>query len=174
MGRKRCISGEFLGDTAQQEAELAMNRRGTVAALAIAAVGVAGAVPALAAPGKTKPKPLKGTWSYTDTTPDPSGNAESSDSMHCRGKLPAGPADVNAHKLKVKRTGTLTVQSSVVGDWALELDDAKGNVVAGDDENPPASEGLAGITLKKGTYSVVLCNLEGAPTASADYTFTYR
>ena len=94
-----------------------MNRRGTVAALAIAAVGVAAAVPALAAPTKPKPKPLKGTWSYTDTTPDPSGNAESSNSEHCHGKLPAGPADVNAHALKVKGTGTLTVQSSVVGDW---------------------------------------------------------
>jgi hypothetical protein len=151
-----------------------MNRRGTVAALSLAAIGVAGVVPAVAAPAKAKPKPLKGTWSFTDTTPDPSGNAESSDSMHCRGKLPAGPADVNTHVLKVKRTGTFTVLSSVVGDWAMELDDAKGNIITGDDENPPSSEGIAGITLKKGTYKVVMCNLEGAPTASADYTFKYR
>jgi len=151
-----------------------MNRRGTVTALALAAVGVAGVAPAIAGPANAKPKPLKGTWSFTDTTPDPSGNTASSNAMHCHGKLPASPADVNAQKLKVKGPGTLTVISHVVGDWGIELRDAKGNTITGDDVNPPASEALAGVALKKGAYSLILCNLEGAPTATADYTFKYR
>jgi len=151
-----------------------MNRRGTVATLALAAVGVAGVVPAVAAPAKPKPKPLKGTWSYTDTTPDPSGNTGSSNAMHCSGKLPAGPADVNSHTFKVSGTGTFTAISKVTGDWGIQLRDAKGNVITGDDVNPPASEALAGVVLKKGTYSLVLCNLEGAPTATASYSFKYR
>ena len=151
-----------------------MNRRGTVTALAVAAVGVAGVVPAFASPAKPKPKPLKGTWSYLDTTPDPSGNANGSTSLHCSGKLPAGPADVNAHTFKVTGPGTFSAISHVNGDWAIQLRDAKGNVITGDDVNPPASEALTGVVLKKGTYSLVLCNLEGAPTATADYVFKYR
>jgi len=139
---------------------------------AVLAMGAAGAAPAIAAP--TAPKPMKGTWSFTDTTPDPSGNAETgSNASHCSGKLPSGPADVNGHTFKVKRAGTLTVESHVVGDWAIQLLDAKGNVITGDDVNPPASESLL-MSLKKGSYTLILCNLEGAPTASADYSFKYR
>jgi len=141
---------------------------------AVLALGAAGVGPAVASPAKAKPKPLKGTWSFTDTTPDPSGNAEGTEALHCNGKLPAGPADVNAHAFKVKGTGVFTAIGHVTGDWAIQLQDAKGNVITGDDVNPPASESLAGITLKKGAYSLVLCNLEGAPTATADYTFKYR
>ena len=151
-----------------------MNRRGTAAALTLVAVAAAAATPALASPAKAKPKPLKGSWSFTDTTPDPSGNANSSEALHCNGKLPASPADVNAHAFTVKGTGTFTAISHVTGDWSIQLRDAKGNVVTGADVNPPASEAIAGMTLKKGTYSLVLCNLEGAPTATADYTFKYR
>lgn len=151
-----------------------MNRRGTVATLSILALAAAGVTPALAVAGKAKPKDLKGTWSFMDTTPDPSGNAQSSEAMHCEGKLPSSPADVNSQTLKVKGKGTLTVTSHVVGDWAIQLKDAKGNLVTGDDINPPQSESLAGIVLKKGTYALILCNLEGAPTATADYTFKYR
>ena len=151
-----------------------MNRRGTTAALGMVAIAAAAATPALASPAKSKPKPLKGTWSFTDTTPDPSGNANSSEAMHCNGRLPASPADVNAHTFKVNGTGIFTAASHVVGDWSIQLRDAKGNVLTGDDVNPPASEGIAGMTLKKGTYSLVLCNLEGAPTATADYSLKYR
>jgi hypothetical protein len=152
-----------------------MNRRGTVTALAIAAVGVAGAVPAFAATAKPKPKPLKGTWSYTDTTPDPTVDASlGAATNHCHGKLPASPVDVNSQALKVKGTGSLTVIAHVTGDWAMEIRDAKGNVVTGVDVNPPASESVAGLVLKKGAYAVVLCNLSGAPTATADYSLKYR
>ena len=148
-----------------------MNRRATIATASIVGLAAAGAVPALASP--VQAKPLKGTWSYTDTTPDPSGNAQSSDAAHCQGKLPSGPADVNSNTIKVTKPGTLTVTGHVVGDWAIEIDNAKGTPIYGDDVNPPASEGAA-LRLKKGTYAVVFCNLEGAPTATADYTFKPR
>jgi hypothetical protein len=148
-----------------------MNRRGTVATVSMLALAAAGAAPALAGPAVAKP--LKGTWSFTDATPDPSGNAQSSESNHCQGKLPSAPSDVNSHTIKVTRPGTLTVTGHVVGDWAIEIDDAKGSPVFGDDVNPPDSEGAA-LRVKKGTYAVIFCNLEGAPTASADYAFKPR
>ena len=151
-----------------------MNRRGTAAALSLVAIAAVAATPAFASSAKAKPKPLKGTWSFTDTTPDPSGNAEGSEALHCNGKLPASPADVNTHTFKVTGTGTFAATGHVVGDWAIQLLDAKGHVIFGDDVNPPASEAVAPMVLKKGTYSLVLCNLEGAPTATADYTFKYR
>jgi hypothetical protein len=149
-----------------------MNKRATVAVLSLLAVGVAGAMPALAGP---QAKAKKGTWSFTDATPDPTPDASlGADSNHCHGKLPAAPTDVNAHTVKVKKRATLSVDAQVIGDWAMEVLDAKGTVVAGDDSNPPASEGVAGVVLKKGTYRVVLCNLSGAPTATADYTLVGR
>jgi hypothetical protein len=151
-----------------------MDRRGSTAVLAVAALAAAGALPAFAA-GDAKAKPLKGTWSYTDVTPDPTPDASTSTNVsnHCHGKLPSAPVDVNSHTLKASRPGTLTVNTSVVGDWALEVHDSKGNIIAGDDANPPASEGAV-VALKKGTYAVVLCNLSGAPTATASYTFQPR
>ena len=150
-----------------------MNPRGTAAVLAAMALAAAGAMPAFAT-GTAKPKAVKGSWSFTDVTPDPTPDADTGGaSSHCHGKLPAAPVDVNAHPFKAAGAGTLTVISTVVGDWAMEVRDAKGNVVAGADANPPASESVA-LVLKKGAYSVVMCNLSGAPTASATYTFQPR
>ena len=152
-----------------------MNRRGTVTALAVAAVGVAGVVPAFAATAKPKPKPLKGTWSYLDTTPDPSVVAESNASLHCHGKLPPSPADVNSHTLKVKGPGTLTVIGHNKLDWAMEVRDAKGNVLAGSDGSSPTSAEGAVVTLTKaGAYAVVYCSAEGEPSITATYTFKPR
>src|SRR4051812_34781911 len=151
-----------------------MNRRTAVVVLAIGAVGVAGLSPAFAAPGRSKAKALKGTFSYTDVTPDPTVTTSSNVSTHCSGKLPSAPSDVNSHPLKLRGRGTLTVSGNVVGDWAMQIRDAKGNVITGDDANPPATEGILLTISKPGTYQVVMCNLEGAPTASADYTFKPR
>lgn len=156
-----------------------MNRRGTVALLALATVGVAGVTPALAS-SAGKPKPLKGTWSFTDFTPDPTvsvlNTAESRTGSTCEGALPAGPTDVNAHTIKVKGKGTLTVDGNNTLDWAMEVRDAKGNQLAVSDGTlPQDKEGIAGLAITKpGTYSVVFCNLGGAPTATAAYSFKYR
>jgi len=155
-----------------------MNRRGTVAALAIAAVGVAGAVPALASPAPVKHKPLKGSWSYTDTTPDPTVsvlNTAESRGPTCQGDLPAAPVDVNVHKIKVAGKGTLSVNGANTLDWAMEVLDAKGTQIAVSDGSlPQDTEGVVVAITKPGTYSVVFCNLGGAPTATAAYSYKYR
>jgi hypothetical protein len=158
--------------------EPAMNRRVAVAIVSMLAVGAAGLTPALAATGKAKPKPLKGSWSFTDFTPDPTITVVAQAKMvdpYCHGTLPAGPSDVNAHSLKVKGRGTLTVNGSNTGDWAMEVRDAKGRVLAGSDGSSPTTQEGALLTLAKaGTYTVVFCNLTGAPTAKATYTYKYH
>lgn len=155
-----------------------MTRRGTVAVLALAAVGIAGVAPAVAAPAKHKPKPLKGTWSYTDTTPDPTVSALNSAESRgptCEGALPAAPVDVNVHTIKVKGKGTLSVNGANTLDWAMDVRDAKNNQIAVSDGSlPQDTEGVVVAISKPGKYSVIFCNLGGAPTATATYTFKYR
>jgi hypothetical protein len=153
-----------------------MNRRGTVAALAVAAVGVAGSVPALATPAKAKS--LKGTWSYTDFTPDPTIsvlNSAQSLGPHCDGDVPAAPGDVNVHTIKVTRKGTLTVNGDNTLDWAMDVRNSKNVQIASSDGSlPQDKEGVVVAITRPGTYSVYFCNLGGAPTASASYTFKAR
>jgi hypothetical protein len=149
-----------------------VKRRTTVAVAALVTASLT-VTPALAKSKPKKPKPLKGTWSFTDTTPDPTADANSDNSSHCHGNLPAGPADVNTATLKVTRPGTLTVNGNSVGDWAMEVRDAKGSSIAGADVNPPAQESVS-VDLTKGTWTVFYCNLTGAPTATAAYTFVFR
>ena len=151
-----------------------MNRRTTVAVAALAAAALT-ATPALAkAKPKPKPKPIKGSWSFTDTTPDPSVDAASDNSTHCQGKLPSAPTDVNAHSLKVTGRGLLTVAGANKGDWAMEIRDSRGNSIAGSDGSLPTDQEGTSVDLTKGTWTVVFCNVTGAPTASATYTFVYR
>jgi hypothetical protein len=152
-----------------------MNRRATVAIGALVVAGIT-ASPALAkGHPKPKPKPIKGTWSFTDTTPDPTyaGTSLNDASMHCHGQLPAGAADVNAKTITVVGHGTLTVEGNSVGDWAMELRDRKGNVLTGDDQNPPKQESVS-MDLNKGSWTLYYCNLTGAPTATATYSFIYH
>lgn len=153
-----------------------MNRRAAVAALAVAAVGVGGVVPAFAAP--TKAKSLKGAWSYTDVTPDPTVsvlNSAQGLGPHCDGDVPAAPTDVNVHTIKVKRKGTLSVNGDNTLDWAMDVRDPKNVQVASSDGGlPQDKEGVVVAITKPGTYSVYFCNLGGAPTATASYTFKAR
>ena len=155
-----------------------MNRRGTVVTLAMTAVVAVGVAPAFATADKAKAKPLKGTFSYIDVTPDASitvfGTAGKR-SGFCVGDLPASPADVNVHALKVTGPGTLTVLGHNVLDWAMEIRDSKNNLLAGSDGGlPQDSEGAVAPLTKAGTYKVIYCNLTGAPTTTADYTFKPR
>ncbi|HET6818527.1 MAG TPA: hypothetical protein VFH66_14965 [Mycobacteriales bacterium] len=150
-----------------------MNRRATLALATIAAVGVAGTAPALAA--KPKPKPLSGTFSYTDVTPDPTVTANSDAASHCHGNLPAAPTDVNSQTLKVKGKGILTVVGHNALDWAMEVRDSKGLVLAGSDGGTPTDpEGTVVMLPKAGSYSVVYCNLEGEPSITASYKYVYK
>jgi hypothetical protein len=155
-----------------------MDRRAAVATITAAVVGAAGAAPALASPGKAKPKPLKGKWSFTDVTADPSVTAlglAGKRQGYCVGELPAASTDVNSHPIKVAGKGTLEVAGSTTGDWAMEVRDAKGRLLAGSDGGKPQDqEGTVVPLAKAGTYTVIYCNLTGAPTATATYTYRYR
>jgi hypothetical protein len=150
-----------------------MNRRAALAVVTLAAVGAAGSVPALAA--KPKPKPISGTFSYTDVTPDPTVVADSDAANHCHGKVPAAPVDVNSQPIKVKGKGLLTVVGHNMGDWAMEVRNSRGLVLAGSDgSNPQDPEGTVVALPRAGTYSVVYCNLEGEPTTTASYKYVYK
>jgi hypothetical protein len=156
-----------------------MSNRGTVAVIALLAVGAAGITPALAAPAKHKPKPIKGTWSFVDTTPDPSATAEAQQTgtdPYCHGgNVPPSPVDKNSYTLKIKGPGALTVTGSNTLDWAMELNDSKGHMLAASDGGlPQDEEGVVASLKKPGSYTVVFCNLGGAPTADATYQFIYR
>lgn len=154
-----------------------MTKRGNVAVLALLAVGAAGFTPAVAAPAKAKP--IKGTWSFTDFTPDPSATAEAQETgtdPYCHGgHIPPSPQDKNSYTLKVKGPGTLTVLGDNTLDWAMELNDSKGNTLAASDgSSPQDKEGVVAALKKAGSYTVVFCNLGGAPTATATYQFKAR
>jgi hypothetical protein len=154
-----------------------MNRRSAAAMIALASLAVAGAAPALAGPAKAKS--LKGTWSYTDTTPDATidvaANVPGMRQGYCVGKLPAAPSDVNTHTLKVGGRGTLDVEGNTTGDWAMEVRTAKGVLLGGSDgSTPSAQEGAVVPITRAGTYKVIYCNITGAPTATASYTFKAR
>jgi hypothetical protein len=154
-----------------------MSRRAMLAVVTLAAVGVAGSVPALAATHRPRPKPITGSWSFTDYSVDPTPSVTSAAGNHpyCHDPLPATPADVNAHTIKVKGRGVLTVQGATTGDWGMEVDDAKGRVLAtSDGTQPQDQEGTVVDLLRAGTYSVLYCNFGGAPTATAKYRFVYR
>ena len=155
-----------------------MSLRGVVAAVTVAVTAIAGLTPALAATKHRKPKPLKGSWSFTDTTPDPTVSvtgAASGRDPYCRGALPASPVDVNAHTLRVAGRGKLVVAGSNTLDWAMEVRTAAGKTLAGSDGgSPDDQEGLDVDLPRAGRYTVVYCNLTGAPRASATYRFVYR
>jgi hypothetical protein len=135
-------------------------------------------VPALAHAAPVKAKPVKGTFSYTDTTPDATITAlgeAGKRSGFCVGTLPAAPVDVNKHTVKLSGRGTLVVTGHNTLDWAMEVRDSKNNLVAGSDGSlPQSAEGTTAIISKAGTYSIIYCNLTGAPTATANYKFTPR
>jgi hypothetical protein len=116
------------------------------------------------------PAPKSGTWTYTDVTPDPSSINDSAG--RCVGRpVPSSPADVNVQTIKLtKKRSTLSVMSNNAADWAMELHDKKGNVLATSDQAAPeAPEGVT-ISLKKGTYSVYYCNFAGEPQITVDWS----
>ena len=143
-----------------------MNRTVTTA-LALAALAIPLGASAQAAP----PKGFTKTVSYTDATPDPSGNAESSEEMHCSGKLP------REEGISVKIPGPGMVDVTIggfQGDWSLQIQDASGEVLSGADVNPPDYE-TAGVRLKKAaTIIIAPCNMSGTPQAKVTYKYTYR
>jgi hypothetical protein len=132
-----------------------------VAGLSLASVAHAG-----------PPKGFTKTVDYTDATPDPTGNAGSGNQDHCTGKLPGGEAGI---ALKVPGPGNVDVTlGGFQGDWALQIKDASGEILGGDDQNPPSYESTSVRLKKAATITILPCNLEGTPQATVTYTYTYK
>jgi hypothetical protein len=139
--------------------------RSTLALLVVAVVAVT-AAPGLAAP---KPKPITQSVPFTDTTPDYSGWAVGPDS-HCAGLLPRE----EAYEFKAPAAGSLKVSiSGFTGEWALDLRDAKGNVLAETDVLAPEQETLTIKLRRPGVVNIGPCNLAGTPEALISLVFTY-
>jgi hypothetical protein len=134
--------------------------------IGLAAMLVLGAMSSFAQAGSTK-----GTWTYTDLTPDESVIANSDATQHCHGNLPAGPADVNSFPFKAPRTGTLKLVSNNALDWAMEVQTSSGSVITGTDgANPNDPENMT-VRLRPGKYNVVYCNAAGEPSITVNYSF---
>jgi hypothetical protein len=138
---------------------------------AVAAVAMVLAIPSAAAGAKTKT--IKGTWTYTDFTPDPT-TLQDPASQHCSGDVPAGPADVNVQILKAPAKGNLRLTSHNQADWAMEIRTAKGVTIAGTDGGDVDTPENMNIILKKGKYQIVYCSFAGEPQITVDYVFKYR
>lgn len=128
-------------------------------------LGVALALSAL--PSSAAPRmQTSGTFAYTDVTPNPTVFGECSNST-----VPSAPADVNAYEVKVKKPRmTLTTTSHNQLDWAAEVRDSKGNVLATSDQPFGGSQAENFVlSLKKGTYTVYYCNWSGEPQITVDW-----
>ena len=143
-----------------------MRIRTAVIAAVVAGLSVASV--AEAAP----PKNFKKTVSFTDATPDPSGNAESGNENHCSGQLPQeDPIEV-----KVPGPGYLEVSiAGFQGDWSLQVKSKDGEVLGGADVNPPSEFETVSVRFKKAeTVGILPCNLAGTPQAEVTYSYTYK
>ena len=137
--------------------------------IAIIAVGAAIAVsvlPSTASAGKNK-----GTWTFTDTTPDPTVVTNDA-SHHCTGTVPAAPIDVNEQTFKAKkRRGTLKLTAHNAADWAMEVRDKNGTTIAGTDGEDPMQAESISVSLRRGTYTVVYCSFAGEPQITVNYSY---
>lgn len=106
-----------------------------------------------------------GTFTYTDVTPNPAVFGQ------CSGpEVPSAPTDVNGYEVKVtKPRATLTTTSHNMLDWAAEIRDSKGNVIASADGGLPTDVENITISLKRGTYTVYYCNWSGEPQITVDW-----
>lgn len=137
-----------------------------ILAIAVGAMLAIAAIPSLATAGGSK-----GTWTFTDTTPDPT-VVQYDGAMHCStAVVPAAPVDVNVQTFKAKKKGTLSLTSHNALDWAMEVQDSKGNIITGTDGALPTDAENMTVSLRKGTYKVVYCNFAGEPQITVDYSF---
>jgi hypothetical protein len=130
------------------------------------AVGPAGAAT------KPKPKPFKGSKSFTDQTPDPSASAPGSP-VGCDSALPGQYPREAPISVKLPAAGKLNVKLANQLDWAVEILDPSGNVIASSDGADPNSVESATAKAKKaGTYKIQPCNLGGEPTVLVSWAYT--
>jgi hypothetical protein len=114
--------------------------------------------------------PSSGTWTYIDTTPDPTVVLNDA-TQHCEQQTPAAPVDVTSQPFKAKKSGVLTLTSHNAADWAMEVKDSKGNIVTGTDGADPNTPENMVVSLSKGSYEVIYCSFAGEPTITVDYAF---
>ena len=137
-----------------------------ILAVAVGAALALAVLPSLA----TAKAPKSGTWTFTDVTPDPTSVNDSAG--RCVGRdVPASAVDVNMQSIKLKKKRQIfSVMSNNAADWAMELHDSKGNVLAtADGGTPETPEGVT-MLLKKGTYKVYYCNFASEPQITADWS----
>lgn len=146
-----------------------MLRRHAIAATAvIVALGTVSLAPATAAP---KPKPFKGTKAYQDVTADPTGSA--TDGADCSSLFPAPFPHEAGFAVQVPGPGKLKVSLNNVGDWALEVRDPKGTIIGSADGGTPEAVEIVTVKAKKaGKYTIIPCNLGGAPDVTVTYAYT--
>lgn len=146
-----------------------MLRRHAIAATAVlVALGTASLSPANAA---TKAKPFKGSQDYTDTTPDPTGSA--TDGSDCSSAIPGDPLKEKGFTVNIPAPGKLKVALNNTGDWALEIRDPKGTEIGSSDGGTPQDIEMATVKAKKaGKYTIIPCNLGGAPNVTVTYSYT--
>ena len=145
-----------------------MLRRHVIATTAVlVALGTVSLTPATAA----KPKPFKGTKAYTDATADPTGSA--TDGEDCTSLLPAPFPHEKGFTISVPAPGKIKVSINNVGDWALEIRDPKGTIIGAADGGTPEVVETATVKAKKaGKYTIIPCNLGGAPDVTVTYAYT--
>ncbi len=145
-----------------------MPTRTLLATVLVGAFSVSGVMAQAAPP---PPKGFTKSVAYTDATPDPTGNTGATNADHCTGRLPQ-EAGIT---VKVPGPGDLDISiAGFTGDWALQIKDTKGNVLTGDDVNPPDFEATS-VRLKKAATIIILpCNLAGTPNGKVTYKYSFR
>ena len=146
-----------------------LNRKFSILVASAIAVG------ALAPIGSAAP--TKGTWTFTDTTPDPTvlvddgGPLADDATTHCSGELPAAPAvDVNSQVFKAPKAGTLSLTAHNAADWAMEIRKGGRTIAGTDSEDSVAPENMT-LRVARGKYEIVYCNFAGEPQITVDYAF---
>ncbi len=150
-----------------------MHRRHLVTALAIIAAGTVAVAPADAAT-KKKPKPFKGSKSFTDQTIDPTGSLPES-RAGCDSAVPtAAPWNKETPiSVKIPAPGKLKVSLANQLDWAIDILDSKKNVIASvDGADVDTVEIVTAKVRKAGTYYILPCNVTGEPTTTVNWQYT--
>lgn len=128
----------------------------------------------LAAPAAANhKKPITASYEVTAPVPYPvDGSSHCTDGVE---GLTKGSKDFT-----LPDRGVLQIEmSGFLGDWVLELFDAKGRMLGQAAQLDPLNTApVRKLTYKKGTprqaVRIVACNVNGGPTAQVRYTFTYR
>jgi hypothetical protein len=146
--------------------------RSLVLVLALVAGATIATTPASAAKKPPKPKPFKGSQSFTDTTPDPTASVPGG-YAGCDSSLPAQYPREAGIQVKIPAAGKFKVDLNNVLDWAVDIRDSKGNVLSSSDgDQPQVVEGTSTRIKKAGTYTIVPCNLGGEPTVTVSWSYT--